>query len=131
METHKTLNEDFWGWQPWANKGFYRTLSDLSSNLLEEQDPVQSITVESDQVTIVTNTDMVENITITSKANQYNHVQTTPSSTWTINHNLGFYPSVELLDSQNREMDGNIIHISVNSLTVSLNVPTSGRARLN
>lgn len=60
----------------------------------------------------------------------YLHTQSTPSTTWTINHNLGFRPSVELLDTGSQEIDGQIAHPSVNQTIVTLNPATAGLARL-
>lgn len=60
----------------------------------------------------------------------YVHTQTTVSSTWTINHNMGFYPSVELLDTGSQEIDGEISHPSVNQTVVTLNPASAGFARL-
>lgn len=60
----------------------------------------------------------------------YTFTQSTPSTTWTINHNLGFRPSVELLDAGSQEIDGQIAHPSVNQTVVTLNPATAGVARL-
>ena len=35
----------------------------------------------------------------------YTHTQSTASATWTINHNLGFRPSIELFDAGGQEFD--------------------------
>lgn len=60
----------------------------------------------------------------------YIHQQSSASTTWTINHNLGFRPSVELLDSGSQEIDGDISHPSVNQTVVTLNPASAGVARL-
>ena len=60
----------------------------------------------------------------------YVHTQSTPATVWTINHNLGFRPSVELLDSGSQEIDGDISHPTVNQTVVTLNPATAGLARL-
>lgn len=60
----------------------------------------------------------------------YVHTQSTPSTTWTINHNLGFRPSVELLDSGSQEIDADVSHPSVNQTVVTLKSATAGLARL-
>lgn len=61
----------------------------------------------------------------------YIHTQSSPSTTWTINHNLGFKPAVELLDSGSQEIDGEVSHPSVNQTVVTLNPASAGVARLN
>lgn len=60
----------------------------------------------------------------------YVHTQATPSTTWTINHNLGYRPAVELLDTGSQEIDAEIAHPSVNQTVVTLNPATAGLARL-
>lgn len=60
----------------------------------------------------------------------YLHIQPTPAITWTINHNLGYRPSVELLDAGSQEIDGEVSHPSVNQTVVTLNPATAGIARL-
>ena len=60
----------------------------------------------------------------------YIHTQASPATTWTINHNLGYRPSVELLDSGSQEIDGDISHPTVNQTVVTLNPATAGLARL-
>ena len=60
----------------------------------------------------------------------YTHVQSTPATIWTINHNLGYRPSVELLDSGSQEIEGDVIHPSLNQTIVTLTPATAGVARL-
>lgn len=56
--------------------------------------------------------------------------QVSPATTWTINHNLGYKPSVELLDSGSQEIDGDVAHPSDNQTVVTLNPASAGLARL-
>ena len=60
----------------------------------------------------------------------YIHTQSAASTTWIINHNMGFRPSVELLDSGSQEIDGEVSHPSVNQTVVTLNPASAGLARL-
>lgn len=60
----------------------------------------------------------------------YVYQQSTAATTWTINHNLGYRPSVELLDSGSQEIDGDISHPTINQTVVTLSPPTAGLARL-
>lgn len=61
----------------------------------------------------------------------YLFTQSSPSSQWTINHNLGYRPAVELLSSGGVEFDADIVHVSNNQVVVYLTAPYSGFARLN
>lgn len=60
----------------------------------------------------------------------YEHTQSTPSTTWTINHNLGYRPSVELRTTGGQEFDADIQHPTVNQVVVTLNTALAGYARL-
>ena len=60
----------------------------------------------------------------------YEFIQASPATTWTINHNLGYRPSVELLDAGSQEIDGEVAHPSVNQTVVTLNPASAGLARL-
>jgi len=60
----------------------------------------------------------------------YVHQQSTPATVWTINHNLGFRPSVELYNSGMQEIDADIAHPSINQTVVTFNPATAGLARL-
>lgn len=61
----------------------------------------------------------------------FKYEQATPSTTWTINHNLNFTPSVEVFNSGSQEIDADVVHLSVNQTVINFTVPTSGFARLN
>jgi hypothetical protein len=57
--------------------------------------------------------------------------QSSPSSTWTIAHGLDRYPSVTVVDSTDREVEGDVQYIDANNLIVSFSAPFSGVAYLN
>lgn len=59
------------------------------------------------------------------------HLQSAPASTWTINHNLGYRPAVEILDSGGQEIEANVSHPTANQAVVQLNPATAGIARLS
>lgn len=61
----------------------------------------------------------------------YIHNQPTPSATWTMTHNLGFKPSVELLNAGSQEIEGDVVHLSQNVCIAYFTTPTAGFARLN
>jgi len=67
----------------------------------------------------------------------YQFTQSSASTTWTINHNLGVYPIVDILinDTSNGGMltkmiPLNITIIDVNNITVSFSTAQTGQARL-
>jgi len=61
----------------------------------------------------------------------YVHSQPSAAATWTIAHNLGFKPSVELLNSGSQEIEGDVVHTSQNVTVVNFTTPIAGFARLN
>lgn len=59
----------------------------------------------------------------------YRHNQATPASTWTIHHNLGFYPGgVMTVDSSGKEFKAEITHIDENTVQVVMSAQQSGSA---
>lgn len=66
----------------------------------------------------------------TDEGAAYVFTQSAPSSTWTINHNLGYVPSVEVFDSGSQEVDADVTHPTVNQTVILFTVPLSGFARL-
>ncbi len=54
--------------------------------------------------------------------------QPTPSSFWTVNHALGYFPIVRLKTLGTAEIEGEINHVSENQFTVTLNSPMAGQA---
>lgn len=63
-------------------------------------------------------------------ATAYVHQQPSASATWTINHNLGYRPSVELLNTGSQEIEGDVVHTSVNQTVVTFTSAVAGQARL-
>lgn len=61
----------------------------------------------------------------------YQHIQSSPSTTWIINHNLGKYPSIQLLSVGGIEFLAEITHNSINQSTVTLTSPLAGIAQCN
>lgn len=51
----------------------------------------------------------------------------TPAPVWSINHNLGWYPVVDLFTMDMESMDGSITHLNTNTFIVEFNQPTTGK----
>ena len=67
----------------------------------------------------------------TSGDKHYQHVQSTPSATWSITHNLGKRPSVTVVDSGGNEWITKVEYVSDNALVIRFTAPFSGNAYLN
>ena len=61
----------------------------------------------------------------------YVHDQGTASNVWTINHNLGKYPSITVFDSAGTQVEGEVVFTDLNNLTITFNGGFSGTATLN
>jgi hypothetical protein len=99
---------------------------------------VQILAVDDDSSVLQ---EVVEEVVIVSEAEQgppgppgvssnasYTHTQASASDTWTINHNLGFRPSVALLSVGGREMLAEVIHTGANQAIAYFDSPISGQA---
>lgn len=58
------------------------------------------------------------------------YTQSSPSTTWTINHNLGYIPSVELFDTGSQEIEATVTHPSNSQAVILLTTASAGFARL-
>jgi len=95
------------------------------------------VVIEEENNTVIVEVPVASVVTIVEQGPQgpagsgaYIHTQSAASTTWTINHNMGFRPSVELLDSGSQEIDGEISHPTINQTIVRLNPASTGIARL-
>ena len=61
----------------------------------------------------------------------YVHTQGTASSTWTINHNLGFFPNVEIVDSAGTSVIGSYQFTNVNTVVATFAGAFAGKAYLS
>ena len=59
------------------------------------------------------------------------HTQTSAATTWSITHNLKFYPNVSIVDSALSHVIGEVTYIDENNLTVSFTSAFSGKAFLS
>lgn len=61
----------------------------------------------------------------------YEHTQSTPSTEWVINHNLGYKPNVQTFTVGGQVFRGSVTHISNNQLVIGTVIPVAGTARLS
>lgn len=61
----------------------------------------------------------------------YRHNQSAASTTWTVNHGLGFYPSVFVQDSAGTVIYGDVTYLDSNNLTITFESATGGYANLS
>lgn len=56
--------------------------------------------------------------------------QSSPSATWTLNHNLGFKPAVTVYSAGGMQVGADVVHISNNQTQIFFASPQAGTARL-
>ena len=104
-----------------------------------ETDALNTLTVETDPTIVLTDTasgpqgpagptgatgaagDSGPNTTVV-------HDQSSASATWTITHNQGRYPSVDIIDSAGNHVIGDIKHNSINQLVATFDNAFAGKA---
>lgn len=59
----------------------------------------------------------------------FDYVQPTPSDTWTVNHNLGYRPTVGIFSPGGVEVEADVTHTSVNQTVINFVAPYTGFAR--
>jgi hypothetical protein len=69
-------------------------------------------------------------LTFTAKLG-YVFTQSTPATVWTINHDLGKYPAVNIVDSANDEVIGEVKYNSTSQIVLTFSAAFSGKAFLN
>ena len=61
----------------------------------------------------------------------YLHDQQTSSATWVVTHNMNKYPSINIVDTANDIIMGEVRYNSLNQLTITFTAAVSGKAYLN
>lgn len=58
----------------------------------------------------------------------YTHNQSASASTWTVTHNLGFFPSVNVVDNGGNMVIGDVLYITENQVSISFSASFGGKA---
>lgn len=98
-------------------------MSDITVEIIEQD---ISLEVQSPEINLTLDLNSFQASSVPS----YTFTTLNPLSTWTINHNLGYKPIVQLFNSGSQMIFGSVSHTSVNQVVVSFTLPTSGFARL-
>lgn len=67
----------------------------------------------------------------TPGGNGFIFTQSAPLSTWVITHNMNRFPSVTVVDSNENEVEGDVVYTSSNVVTITFSRPFAGQAFLN
>lgn len=68
-------------------------------------------------------------LTASASDEPYIHHQTTPSSIWTVVHNLGHLADITIIDGTGEQVVGQISHDNNNQSTLTFSQPITGTAR--
>jgi hypothetical protein len=69
--------------------------------------------------------------TAISAQTAYTHDQMSPSTTWSVTHNLGFKPSVFVVDTSDNVCFGDVAYTNANALTITFAQSFGGKAYLS
>lgn len=61
----------------------------------------------------------------------YVHHQSTPAAVWTINHVLGYFPNVLVIDSAGNNVEGTVAEPSANQMVITFSGAFTGTAYLS
>lgn len=59
-----------------------------------------------------------------------NFRQHLPETVWVIEHNFGYWPSVQVFDTNGDECEGDLTNETLNRLTITFSAPFAGIARI-
>lgn len=68
---------------------------------------------------------------IVGNTQTYVYQQDVPTDIWIIVHNLGYYPSISVVDSSSRKVYGDEEYININTVKVSFDGAFAGKAYLS
>lgn len=61
----------------------------------------------------------------------YTHNQGATSNTWSIAHNLNYFPTVQIFDSGSNLVEGAVSHTDANNIEITFSAAISGKAYLS
>lgn len=64
-------------------------------------------------------------------AQSYTFEQSTPASTWIVNHNLSYNPAVSIVSSSGDLVHGDVTYSGPQQITINFSAPFSGRVYLS
>ncbi|NWJ94582.1 MAG: hypothetical protein HXX20_02270 [Chloroflexi bacterium] len=100
--------------------------------VIEVADTIQQISITPNETTAVEIMPSVIYVPYVGTGDKnFIYTQNTPSTLWTITHNLGKYPSISAIDSAGTQVFGEVKYLSLNQLTISFGWAFSGKASLN
>jgi hypothetical protein len=91
-------------------------------------DDIPAVVVEQDRIEVVDVGTQGPQGPPGADGGSYYHSQVGVSDTWVVLHNLGYRPNVTSFNSADSQVEGEVVHDSVNQLTVTFSSAFSGYA---
>lgn len=100
------------------------SINDSLGTIVEEN----VLAISANTASINTNTNAIANLTVgTVTVDTIIFTQTTAATTWTINHNLGYFPVCNVVDENGYTIIVSPHYINVNNIEISFAVATAGK----
>lgn len=107
----------------WTSLYYFKTAADMA---LDDMSEVSIVSPSVNQNLVYDGSHWV------NRATTFVHTQSSASSSWTVTHNLGFYPGgVSVVDSGENVVIGDIIHVSSDAFTINFSSAFSGKAYIS
>jgi hypothetical protein len=127
------------------------TIPEVDVVTIQDQTQISNITIDDNQENIVVEVSIGDTVSPVQSVNgkighvvidypdigadpvnhvKYVHTQSSISSSWVVNHNLGFFPNITVLDNSNRILETDVQYNNVNTATIIMNSAASGKAFL-
>lgn len=105
------------------------TINDRNAITIERTNIGMKVYVVSDNTTYVLDNNM--NWVVFGGKQNYTHDQQVPSTSWVIDHNLGFYPNIIIIDSTGEQVMGDVAFNTINRVTLTFSSAIFGIAQLS
>lgn len=66
-----------------------------------------------------------------ASGSSFEHIQSTPASTWVVNHNLGYRPNVSVKTPGGIEVMAEVLHVSINQVQIFFDSSATGIANFS
>jgi hypothetical protein len=105
------------------------TLQQRQWQRMTQMQQMQQPQMQAQTPSVTTNTTNTTNFNDTDET--FTFTQSTASASWTINHNLGQFPAVTVVDNTGKVVIADVQYVNSNQIVVSFATPFAGKAYLN
>ena len=106
----------------------YATVAYVDDAFSDTADAASIVFVPTSEITSVTVQAAIEEL---REKSRFVHNQASASTTWSITHNMKFFPNVSIVDTALSKVIGEVVYTSENALTVTFSQSFAGKAYLS